>query len=335
MRAAVTLPGEPWLEVREVPDPAPGPGDLLLRVEACGICGSDLHLARSGTLPAGSVYGHEFCGTVVALGPDTAGFREGDRVVGLPLSGCGRCPACRAGVVAKCPRALLTGAQRPGAYAEFTTLRATESFAVPEAVGADIGALVEPLAVAHHALERTPREPGEPVLVLGAGPIGLAVALWARLLGASEVVVSDPAGHRRKLARAVGATPVDPAAGAVAAAFAEIAGGPPRAVVECAGVPGVIQQAIDAAAPDAHVTVAGACSAPDTFRPLAATTKELTLAFAVYYRRRDFAHTLGALAAGRLDPAALITGKVGLDEAPDRFAVLMGANTDCKVLIRP
>jgi (R,R)-butanediol dehydrogenase/meso-butanediol dehydrogenase/diacetyl reductase len=291
-------------------------------------------MAPAFTQP-GTIFGHEFCGTIVAMGTEVAGYRHGDGVVGFPLSGCQRCPACLSGAVAKCPRAQLTGAQRPGAYAEYVTVRAAESFPLPEGLTADVGALVEPLAVAHHALERSPREPGEPVLVIGAGPVGLAVALWAQTLGAREVMVSDPVAHRRALATSVGALAVDPTDQDVAAAFTAATGGPPRVVVECVGRPGVIQQATEIAAPDGHVTLVGACMVADTFHPLVPTTKELTLQFAVYYRPRDFSQTLAYLSSGRLDVRRLVTGHVNLDELPARFDSLMGPNSDCKVLIHP
>ena len=334
MRAAISTPGPPWLSIGEISDPAPGPGQLILGVDACGICGSDLHMAHALPRP-GVTFGHEFCGTVVALGTGASGYREGERVVGFPLTGCGHCAACVSGFVAKCRRAELTGAQRPGAYAQFVAVNADTSFRLPDGLTADFGALVEPLAVAHHALERTPREPGEPLLILGAGPVGLAVALWAQVLGASQIVVSDPAAHRRALAQKVGAIGVDPSTQDLGEAFADVAGGPPRVVVECVGRPGVIQQAMAVAATDAHVTLVGACMVPDTFNPLVPTTKELTLQFAVYYRQRDFTQTLTALDSGRLDPSPLITGHVGLDELPARFDSLLGPNSECKVLIHP
>ncbi len=335
MRAAVFTSGQPCLSVEQVPDPTPGPGDLILRVDACGICGSDLHMAHALKDLPGIIFGHEFCGTVVARGAQAHGYREGDRVVGLPLFGCGHCSACISGAVEKCPQAELTGAQRPGAYAEYVAVSAAESFPVPDGMSEDLGALVEPLAVAHHALERSPREPGEPVLVLGAGPVGLAVALWARALGAREVVVSDPVAHRRALAERIGAASIDPTNQDVAAAFATVTGGPPRVVLECVGRPGVIAHAMEVAATDAHVTLVGACLAPDTFHPLVPTGKELTLQFVIYYRRRDFTQTLAALSAARLDPSPLVTGHVGLDELPARFDALLGENSDCKVLIHP
>jgi (R,R)-butanediol dehydrogenase/meso-butanediol dehydrogenase/diacetyl reductase len=321
--------------VEQLPDPTPGPDDLVLRVDSCGICGSDLHMATAPRSRRGLVYGHEFCGTVVARGAEASGYREGDRVVGFPLSGCGGCPACLAGAVAKCARVELTGAHRPGAYAEYVVVKAATSFPLPDELTADIGSLVEPLAVAHHALERSPRDPGEPVLVLGAGPVGLAVALWARALGAREVVVSDPMPHRRALAEQVGATTLDPTHQDVAAAFAEVVGGPPRVVLECVGRPGVIQHAMDVAATDAQVTLVGACMVPDTIHPLVPTSKELTLSFVIYYRRRDFTQTLAHLRRGELDPTPLITGHTSLEELPARFGELLGPHSECKVLIHP
>jgi (R,R)-butanediol dehydrogenase/meso-butanediol dehydrogenase/diacetyl reductase len=335
MRAAVSIPTEPWLVVEEVPEPTPEPGDLILRVDACGICGSDLHMAHSMKDTPGIVFGHEFCGTVVDMGAEVAGYREGDRVVGFPLVGCGRCAACVSGFVGKCRNARLTGAQRPGAYAEYVAVGAAGSFPLPEQLSGDLGALVEPLAVAHHALEYMTRGPGEAVLVLGAGPVGLAVALWAQALGASDDVVSDPVVERRALAEKIGAQVIDPTHHDVGAAFADMTGRRPRAVVECVGRPGLIQHATEVAGRDAHVTLVGACTTPDTFQPLVATSKELTLRFVVYYQRRDFAQTLTAMTSGRIDPSPLVTASIGLDDLPARFAGLMAPNADCKVLIHP
>lgn len=335
MRAAVTVAGDAALEIQELPDPTPEPGDLVLEVDACGICGSDLHLSQTYRDYAGVVFGHEFCGKVVAVGTEAEGYAEGDWVVGFPLAGCRKCAACLAGNPAKCPSMLLSGVQRPGGYAQYVPVGAAESFKLPREIDPSLGALVEPLAVAHHALDRTPREPGEPILVLGGGPVGAAVALWARVLGASEVVVSDPQAGRRQLAERLGAAVVDPSQDDVAEAFTRITGSAPKVVVECVGLPGLLQHATEVVAMDGHVTLAGACVAPETFTPVVATSKELILQFVLYYRRRDFAQTLHHLTSGRLDPAPLVTDHIALDAVPDRFEALMRPGTDCKVLIRP
>lgn len=338
MRAALALAGPPWLSIEQCPDPAPEPGDLILRVESCGICGSDLHLAHATAASpalAGTIYGHEFAGTVVALGSEVTGYREGERVVGFPLAGCRSCDACRAGFVGRCRSARLNGVQRPGAYAEYVAVGAAESFLLPAPLSSDAGALVEPLAVAHHALEITERTKDEPVLVLGGGPVGLAVALWAQALGAREVVVSDPQPHRRAIAASFGARVIDPATDDVGRAFADLTGARPRAIVECVGRPEAIQHAIDVAGREAQLTLAGACTSPASIVPMTATMKELTLRFAVYYQRADFAATIEAMAAGRLDPSPLVTSTVSLDALPASFAELMATSQECKVLIHP
>jgi (R,R)-butanediol dehydrogenase/meso-butanediol dehydrogenase/diacetyl reductase len=335
LRAAATTGTTPVLGIVELPDPAPGPGEIVLRTRAAGICGSDLHLVQAYPDFPGVVLGHELSGEVVALGEGVEGYAEGDLVAGFPLVGCGRCAPCLDGRVSKCPQMELVGVQRPGAYAEYVTVTARDSFVLPSGLTAEQGALVEPLAVAHHALERTRREAGAPVLVLGAGPVGAAVALWALRLGASDVVVSDPLEHRRKLVESLGATAVDPSEVDVATAFADLTGALPTAVVECVGVPGLIQHATEVVASDGHVTLAGACTKPDTFSPLTATAKELTLQFVLYYRRQDFAATIAQLAAGRLDASPLVTDCISLDDLPDRFQALMQPTTECKVLITP
>lgn len=335
MRAAVTIDDDEVLRVEDSPDPTPGPNDLVLAVDACGICGSDLHLAQVLRSYPGVVFGHEFCGRVVATGADVSDWSEGDRAVGFPLTGCGRCQACIAGHTSKCAEAVLTGLQRPGAFAQYVAVGAREAFRLPDELSATHGALVEPLAVALHALDRTPRDPGAPVLILGGGPVGLATALWALHLGAGHVLVSDPVAARRQLAEKLGAVTIDPTAGDVGVAFADLTGTPPRAVVECVGVPGLIQHAADVAAVDGHVTVVGACVQPDQIIPTTALAKELTLQFVLYYRNRDFRTTIDAMSSGQLDPLPLVTDQISLEALPGRFRALMEPTTEAKVLVSP
>ncbi len=335
MRAAVLeAVGEP-LVITDVPEPSPGPTDLLLRVRACGVCGSDLH-ASDTFVPPGRVLGHELCGEVVAVGAGARDrFREGQLVAGFPVSCCGTCRFCLDGAAAKCERAVQIGFQVPGAFAEYVAVPAAGSVALPADVDHRLGALVEPLAVGLHALDRTPTERGESVLVLGAGPVGLAVALWARALGAREVVVSDPVAHRRGLAEALGAAGVDPTADDVRSAFERIAGKPPRVVIECVGIPGLIQHAVELAAPDASVTVVGLCMGLDQIFPVPAMQKELTMRFVLYYRHGDFLTTVRMLGDRRIDPMRMVTATVGLDELPARFEGLKRPSTDCKILVEP
>jgi (R,R)-butanediol dehydrogenase/meso-butanediol dehydrogenase/diacetyl reductase len=335
VRAAILQqPGQP-LAITDQPDPTPAAGELLLRVDACGICGSDLHVSDAYPLP-GLVLGHEFCGTVESVGAHVDDFEAGDRVTALSLTTCGYCAACLSGRPRKCPSAVMVGIERPGAFAEYVTMPARDVFRLPNTLDPRHGALIEPLSVALHTVDRAELEPGDDVLVIGGGPVGLAVALWARQLGAREVVVSDPVEKRRALAESLGAsTTVDPTKDDVGDAFEAVTGTRPRVVIECVGVPGMIQHAVDVAATDATVVVAGVCMAPDSIVPLIPMTKELDLRFAFYYRARDYTTAISMIDRERIDPLPLVTAEVTLDELPGRFEQLKTPSDDCKVLIRP
>lgn len=335
MRAVAVAEAGTALEVVEVPDPTPAPDEVVLRVEACGICGSDLHLTEAFPL-VGLVLGHELCGTVVAVGSDVEGWIEGDRAAGLPLATCGTCLACRSGRVRKCERTTMIGIERAGGYAEHIALPARSAFRLPDAVDAIRGALVEPLAIGLHAVERAGLRIHEDVLVIGAGPIGLTLAMWLRALGAGEVVVSDPVAGRRSLATRLGASAtIDPAAGDVGTQFADCTGARPSLVIECVGVPGMIQHAAQCAAVDGRVVVSGVCMAPDRIEPFPMMEKELDLRFAYYYRTQDFERTISMLASERVDPTPMVTSEVDLDGAPAAFAALRSPSDDAKVVIRP
>jgi len=335
MRAAVTQgAGEP-LVLERLPDPTPGPGQLLIRVESCGICGSDLHIADAVEMP-GRVLGHEFAGTIVGMDRDAGDFADGQRVAVFPLFGCGTCPACLNGRPSRCATRQLIGGGLDGGYAEFVAINSRQAFPLPEAVDAHAGAFVEPLAVALNAWRLTPTEDGEPVLVLGGGPVGQAIAVWAKHFGASDVIVSDPVAHRRQLAERAGASAtIDPNAGDVAESFAELTGVRPRVVIECVGVPGMIQHAIELAESDGHVTVVGMCLGPDEFVPRLAMSKGLSARFVLLYEESDYDLTIRTLARGALDYRALITDVISLDQLPERFEALKHPTTECKVIIEP
>ncbi|MCU1486700.1 MAG: hypothetical protein JWN67_3446 [Actinomycetia bacterium] len=325
MRAAV-LDGQHRFEVVELDDPTPGAGELVLRVRSCGICGSDLHMYEA--MPPGAVLGHEFCGEVVAIGAGVEGWREGQLAAAMPLRACGRCRWCLTGDVAHCERVDYLGVGgRPGGFAELVRVDPATTFALPSAVG-ELAALVEPLAVGLHTVVTARLQPGDRALVIGAGPVGTAVALWARRLGAAEVVVSDPVAHRREGAAAFGATGVhDPTADA-----------PPRGfdvVFECVGLPGLIQAALDAVVVHGRVVVAGVCLQPDQIVPLTGIMKEAEVRFAVYYRRDEFATAASLLGTGEIDPAPFVTGRVGLDGVDDAFTRLVSTTTERKIVVLP
>ncbi|MEL7209369.1 MAG: alcohol dehydrogenase catalytic domain-containing protein, partial [Actinomycetota bacterium] len=190
MRAAVLSENRPELELTTVDDPVPTGDDVVLAVEGCGICGSDLHVA-SAVGPPGTIMGHEITGVVEAHGPDADPDRwpVGRQVVARPFTGCGTCRWCEADRPDHCEHFGLVGLERAGGFAELVAVSGRELFDVPATLAAPERALVEPLAIARHALRRAGFVPGEPILVLGGGPIGLATTAWARALGDGPIVV--------------------------------------------------------------------------------------------------------------------------------------------------
>jgi (R,R)-butanediol dehydrogenase / meso-butanediol dehydrogenase / diacetyl reductase len=326
MRAAVLTEKHTFV-VADVPDPSPGPDELVLRVNACGICGSDLKVHTM--LPAGSVLGHEFSGEVVAVGAGSRGkWREGQHAAALPLSTCGVCRWCLADEPAHCARVDLFGlGATPGAFAEYVRVAAAQTVPLDPALG-PLGALVEPLAVGLHTVAMGHLKAGDKVLVIGGGNIGLAVTVWAHRLGAREVVVSDPIAARRGVAGAFGATGEhDPASDP-----------PPHdfdVVFECVGATGMVQAAIDAAGTRGRVVIAGVCVTPDTVLPVSAVLKEVEVRFAVYYRGNEFAAAAALLESGGVDAGAFVTGQVGLDGVSGAFERLLTTTGDRKILVTP
>ena len=321
----------------ELPAPTPAPGEALLQVTGCGICGSDLHLASQLAQP-GAVLGHEIAAVVAGVGEgvDPARWPVGTAVVARPFAGCGRCAFCTGGRADHCAQFQLIGLERPGGFAEFVTVRSDELFALPAAVSADEQPLVEPLAVVRRAFRRGQVTAADRVAVLGAGPIGLAAVAWARSIGVDTVVVSEPSTLRRSLALRLGATAAfDPGEGPVAPAMAAATAGGPTVVVECSGRPGLIEQAIEMASVDGRVVVVGICPQTDEIFPFWALGKELDIRFSIYYGREDFTDTLDALGAHRIDAGPMVTETVSLEELPGRFAQLERDPDAGKVIVRP
>jgi (R,R)-butanediol dehydrogenase/meso-butanediol dehydrogenase/diacetyl reductase len=327
---AVVLRGPGRLEVDTVADPTPEPGQLVLRVSACGICGTDLALVRAGALAPGSVLGHEFCGEVVESG---AGFSAGERVCALPALSCGGCARCRSGLGAYCQKQRTVGmGTAPGAFGEYVVVARREVVRLPEELGIRAGALVEPLAVSLHAIRVGRLRRGESCLILGGGPIGLGTAVWARHFGAGEVIVSESNPARRALAEKLGATRAVEPGDALAELLASRLPDGPDVVIEAAGAPGLIQTAMEAVRFRGRVVVAGVCMSPDPIRALPALMGEVTLHFVLAYEKDDFQYTIDMLGAGRIEPLAMVTASVPLDEVPGAFQALSRPCEHAKIL---
>jgi len=239
---------------------------------------------------------------------------------------------------ALCSAALFTGTtlDHRGAYADYVAARGSLVQKLPAGVSFEEGAMVEPLSVAYHAVGLAPVVSGSAVLVIGAGPIGAGVALFARMQGARHVVVSERSAERRALSLECGATAViDPQAEDVAAGFAALTGRRPEIVFECVGVPGLLQQAIELAGVRGRVVVAGVCFGEDRLTPITGLMKEVSVQFSQCYTERDFAAVIDAVARGAAQPRPMHSRTIGFADVPDTFESLRNNPKACKVLIDP
>jgi (R,R)-butanediol dehydrogenase/meso-butanediol dehydrogenase/diacetyl reductase len=332
---AIEIAEDRVLTVVDRPAPVPGPGRVSVDVAYCGICGSDLHFRDIPALfPAGTVPGHEFSGAIGALGEGVEGWSVGDRVSVLPFAQCGECAACRAGTEQVCGTAIENGVGlgtgRPGAYAERVLVDARMLFALPDSVDDQAGTLVEPTAVAVHALTRARPSAGERFAVIGGGPIGLLTALVAREQGVEVVLVSrNP--RRAQSAQRLGLRTVSPDDAA-----AELADNPPAAVLECAGTASAAALALELVAPLGRVVIVGIAPEALAVQPLSLVFKEVDIRGSFIYRRSDFQGAIDLLASGGIPSAALIDDVVGLDRAEETFRALVApGNARVKVLLDP
>jgi threonine dehydrogenase-like Zn-dependent dehydrogenase len=348
------------LVVADVPAPEPGPGEVLVRTLACGICGSDLHALKFADhfvatarrvgnpfvmdLARDVVMGHEFCAEIVEHGPQTR------RTLPVGTRVCSRPTLMRASG----PQNIGYSNDNPGGYGQLMRLSEALLLPVPNGLATEHAALTEPMAVGVHAVAKAHLQPDDAPLVIGCGPVGLAVIAALRLAGVRPIVAADFSKRRRELAVALGAdVVVDPAASSPwqswreAAVYREASRAPtlppwipgpavrPAVVFECVGVPGVLDQVMAAAPRGTRIVVVGVCMEPDTIHPLIGIGKELNLQFVLGYTPEEFAATLGHIAEGAIPTAPLITGSVGLDGVAGAFTELGSPERHAKILVHP
>ncbi|WP_235852614.1 zinc-dependent alcohol dehydrogenase [Mycobacterium interjectum] len=313
-------------EIVDLPEPAPEPDQLVIRVAACGVCGSDIKAQPFA--PAGMVMGHELGGDIVAVGSGADGWREGTNVAVLPVISCGSCAYCHAGLVAHCPQASYIGMGPAGGFAEYAAVPARHCFAVPPQVPAAHSALVEPFAVGLHGVHSAEIRPGDDVLIVGAGGVGLTTLVWALRKGAGRVTVADPDPQRRTSATSMGATDV-------LASGCEADDGAYEAVVECVGRPDLVRACQPALRPRGRLVVSGACAEPTTIEPVTALLKELTVRYSVAYSTDEFREVIVAFGDGDIDPAPTLGPTFGLDHIADAFAAVREARVQGRVSVTP
>jgi threonine dehydrogenase-like Zn-dependent dehydrogenase len=378
MKAVVCQNAE--LSVHDIPDQTPQPGQVLLKVLRCGICGSDLHvrhhcnvfgklIRRAGyqNFPDANepmVFGHEFCGEVLDHGPGTPkSIKVGTRVCALPFIRQGREIDC-----------IGLSSRSHGAYAERIVVENTMMVPVPNGLSSNMAALTEPMAVGLHAVNRGEVKKGDVAIVIGCGPVGLAVICMLKAKGVRNVIASDFSPGRRALAKQCGADVViNPAEESPFSTWEQYGflGGIPEllelavgtreklgklpvpwwhtwrlaeglglkpkkpVIFECVGVPGVLNQIIDGAPLFSRVVVVGVCMQTDQIEPAMGNNKEVDLRFVMGYSPLEYRDALHMIAEGKVNCASLITGVVGLNGVDNAFNALRDPEQHAKILIDP
>ena len=322
----------------DLPDPVPGPGQVLVAVRSCGICGSDLHFASHGaevlsltsemSSQAGGMtvdlgrdvfMGHEFSAEILEPGPGTDTHPAGTLVTSIPvlLSGNNFEPIVYSNTTV-------------GGYAERMLLSAPLLLPIPNGLDPQHASLAEPMAVGLHAVNKSGIQPGEPALVLGCGPIGIAVVAALRARGVETIVAADFSPKRRELAATMGAhQTIDPAQSS------PFDTAKPTVVFEAVGVPGIIDDVMRRARHGTRLIVVGVCMQADTVHPFFGIAKEVSVQFVLAYDPQEFSDSLRAIAEGDIDVSPVITGVVGLDGVGTAFDDLADPERHCKILVTP
>lgn len=318
---ALRLHGPGQLSLDEVPIPVAGAGEVLIKVHRCGICGTDLHIAK-GNFPAPNLpltLGHEFSGTISNLGAGVELVKDGDNVVVDINIACGACAFCRKGAKLFCPQIRQLGVHEAGGIAEYVVAPASNVYVLPTELSLDDAAYVEPLACAIHGQDRLGLQCGSSVLIIGAGPMGLAHAILARMKGASSVIVSEPDAKRRALALQVGAdVAIDPLNDDPAAILGDVTGGlGPDAVIEAVGSVRTYAQAIDLVRRGGTVLAYGAApqDAVLEVRPFDIYAKELTIVGSYAGTYDTWPRAISLLGAKRFEPSLIVDCILPLSDA--------------------
>jgi threonine dehydrogenase-like Zn-dependent dehydrogenase len=358
LRAAIFRNGE--IVVGTLPEPRPAAGQVLVRTLACGICGSDLHARKHAhrmvelsrhfpgrkpmDLGRDVVFGHEFCCEILDYGPGTARkLKPGVRVCSLPAL-----------LTPEGPQGIGYSNNNVGGYAERMLLSEALLLEVPNGLAAEHAALTEPLAVGIHAVAKANVRGDEVPLVIGCGPVGLAVIAALKLKGLRSIVAADYSPARRALAQTLGAEiVVDPAHTQPYATWAELAAMSPEQkaarpplqamlpalkpalIFECVGIPGLLQQVFEGAPRDARIVVVGVCMETDHSEPMLGIMKELNVQYVLGYTPDEFAHALRLIAEGQVDAASLVTGSVDIDGVAAAFADLANPERHTKIIVEP
>jgi threonine dehydrogenase-like Zn-dependent dehydrogenase len=333
MKAIVCVPG--GVELTDVKDPVPAPEEVVVAVDACGLCGSDVHAIERGFTATGQVLGHEFGGRVVDVGSSVSAGWIGRAVAVNPLGSCGSCRACARGAPFGCPAVPNLGITAPGAYAQYVAVAERQLVPLPDELPVEHGAHAEPLAVALHAVDLARVGPGDSALVYGVGPIGLNTIMALRLAGVDRIVGAGRSPGRRAAAAAVGADAVVDTRETSVPDYAASTGSRFTAVLECSGAPGVLAQALEVLEPGGtYVEVALTTEAAPV--PLLRLVGDgLTIAGSCAFDAATYSRAVEHIGAGRVPVASLISERVGLEATPEALVRLRTPGNLVRLLTRP
>lgn len=330
MQSAIFLGPDKGIEIQDRPIPVPGPGEVLIRVHHCGLCGTDLSMTEASpfAFPDGSAIGHEFAGEVVELGPDCNRLAVGDRIAVMPVGACGACVPCRSDDPFRCVAAQI----RMGGFSEFALVCEIAATKVPGSLSSADAALVEPMAASLRGTVRSGVSIGDKVLVIGAGSIGLGAIFWAKRLGAGKIVATARSAWRESMASAVGADAY--LAGEVTPErLIDTFGTLPDIVIECSGAPQMIERSIEFVRPGGTVGVLSGCTHQVQFTSMLALMKEVSIQFSVGYRSADFRMTVDALSAGAGLAALLVTQRIALPGLAEAVEHQRQHKDQCKIMV--
>jgi L-iditol 2-dehydrogenase len=327
---AVVLEDRRSIAIREVADPAAEPGEVVLRVEATAICGSDVNRYIHGHREYPMILGHEAAGTIVAAGIDVDPALVGQRAAVIPLVPCFTCDRCVAGLFSLCASYSFIGSRRPGALAEAVAVPATNLCILPADMPAETGALIEPATVARHMLATGEPARGGSAVVFGAGSIGLMTVQWLRARGVTSIVSVDPIEANRRAALQLGATAALDPTDEFEAAVRRHLGDGADVIYEASGSPAALSQTIDAAKPRATVVLGGNqpqdASLPMTFVERL-MRKELRvigsfMSYSAPWPGLEWRETVDIAQRGLLDARTMISHRLPLSKAPEVFEAI-------------
>ncbi len=340
MRAGI-ITGKESFELVEVDDPSPRPGQVVVAIDRCGICGSEVHAYQEGWPYSPGLCGHEWTGTVVELGAEVDRLDTGQRVVGAQAPGCGDCTRCRADLPQYCRIAAseYSGPNGPssGGFAPYLTLSANRLVTVPDGLDAERSALIEPASVALHAIRRSRLAVGDVVCVVGCGAIGLMAIQCARLAGAGSVIAVEPSEARRALAVQLGAdVAVAPGSELRAVINERTAGLRADIAFDCAGIPTTLQQSVDMVRQGGSVCVVGVTGEKATIDPMRWMMKEVSVDTSLLFTLDEMSIAAGLISDGRIRTSELTGQTITLDALPTTIDDLATRRVDAvKILVDP